>query len=109
MCRSPKAVLASLRDTHDCIKKTMCFPFKCHVMDALSYSIPTVLSLARVVSKLCFPSEREISMCAYRAGTRKQKGHACRRQDVSLWGNLHNSMKKLVAHSNERTYRSKGS
>lgn len=67
-------------------------------------------ALGRVVSRLCFSSERAISMCAYRAGTRKQKGHACRRQDGFFgWGNLHNSMEKLVQGSKERTYRSEGS
>ena len=63
----------------------MCFPFKYSTWsarDAHSFSVPMVLW---VLSRLCFSSERAISMCAYRAGTLNQKGHACRRQDF-FWG-----------------------
>ena len=81
---SLKAVLAPLRDTHGCIRKAnLCltgwaFPFKYttwSIRDARSFSNLMVLW---VVSRLCFSSKRAKRMCAYRAGTPKQKGR--------LWG-----------------------
>lgn len=65
MCRSQKAVLASSRHTHGCIRKANRRSKECAfassgvLRDASSFSLPMVLW---VVSRLCFSSERAISM-----------------------------------------------